>query len=63
MEYAKGTVGANEAEMRDLATQIMRDNYRAADNAAKDGRLSQASKHLEQAEKWRVRARNNGAKV
>ena len=35
------TVGQNDREMRDLAIQIMRDNYRAADNAAKDGRLKQ----------------------
>lgn len=57
------TVSQNEAEMRELAIQVMRDNYRAADNAAKDGRLQQAAQHLESAEKWRVRARNHGAKV
>lgn len=48
---------------RNLAVDVMRDNYRAADNAAKDGRLKQAAQHLESAEKWRIRARNHGAKV
>ena len=57
------TVGQNEAEMRDLAVQIMRDNYRAADNACKDGRLQLAGQHLEAAERWRVKARSHGAKV
>lgn len=63
MEYAAGTVGANETEMRDLAIDLMKSNYKAADNAAKGGRLQQAAAHLESAEKWRVRARENGAKV
>ena len=57
------TVGQNESEMRDLAVQIMRDSYKSADAEAKRGRLPQAAKHLETAEKWRVRARANGAKV
>ena len=57
------TVGQNETEMRDLALDMMRSNYKAADNAAKGGRLPQAAKHLESAEKWRVRAREHGAKV
>ncbi len=57
------TVGENENEMRDLALIIMRDNYRAADNAAKNSRLEQASKHLAAAERWRVRARLHGAKI
>ena len=57
------TVGQNADEMRDLAVQIMRDNYRAADNAAKDMRLKQASAHLEAAERWRIKACSHGAKV
>ena len=57
------TVGQNTDEMRDLALDLMRSNYKAADNAAKDGRLAQASAHLETAEKWRVRARSHGARV
>ena len=54
---------ANTKDMAALATDLMRDNYRAADNAAKDGRLSQAKAHLESAERWRVKARSHGARV
>ena len=57
------TVGQNEDEMRELAVQLMRDNYRAADNAAADGRLEQAEQHLAAAERWRERARSHGAHV
>ena len=57
------TVGQNEDEMRELAVQIMRDKYRAADNAAKAGRLGEAEQHLAAAERWRSRARSHGARV
>jgi hypothetical protein len=57
------TVGQNEQEMRELAIQLMRDNYRAADNAAADGRIKLAESHLEAAERWRERARSHGARV
>ena len=51
------TVGQNQKEMRDLALEIMQSNYKAADYAAKEGRLADAKNHLASAEKWRVRAR------
>ena len=57
------TVGQNEVEMRDLAVQIMQDNYRAADNAAKNGMLPVAKAHLQSAEVWRQKARQHGANV
>ncbi len=60
---APQTVGENESEMRGLAVSLMKSNYRAADNAAKDGRLKQAEQHLEAAERWRLRARSHGARV
>ena len=64
------TVGQNQREMAKLAVDIMRANYRAADNAAKqflksgDAVMKRAAeKHLEAAERWRVRARSHGAKI
>ena len=54
---------ANTNSMRVLALDLMRDNYRAADNAAKRGALKQAEQHLESAERWRVKARSHGAVV
>ena len=57
------TVGENQNEMRDLAISIMRDNYKAADYAAKEGRLQNANDHLVSAERWRVKARSHGANV
>lgn len=63
MQTKQITVGQNEQEMRDLAVELMRDNYRAADNAAKEGRLTQVERHLEAAERWRVRALIHGARV
>ncbi len=55
------TVGENQSQMRDLAIALMRDNYKAADYAAKEGRLNDARNHLASAERWRVKARNHGA--
>jgi len=55
------TVGENQAQMRDLAVALMRDNYKAADYAAKEGRLQNAADHLASAERWRVKAREHGA--
>lgn len=63
LEQQGQTVGANEREMLTLAVSLMQDNYRAADNAAKAGRLPQAAQHLEAAERWRQRARSHGARV
>lgn len=60
---ARLTVGENQDQMRDLAVALMKDNYRAADNAAKGGRLKQAEQHLVAAERWRGRARSHGARV
>ena len=57
------TVGENQAEMRDLAVALMRDNYKAADYAAKEGRLQNARDHLVSAERWRVKAREHGAQA
>lgn len=57
------TVGENRQEMAALAVEMMRDNYKAADFAAKEGRLTQAAQHLESAERWRIRARSHGATV
>ena len=53
------TVGENQAEMRELALELMRDNYKAADYAAEEGRLQNAKEHLASAERWRVKARQH----
>lgn len=57
------TVGENQNEMRELAIALMRDNYKAADYAAKEGRLQNARDHLTSAERWRIKARSRGAQV
>lgn len=57
------TVGQNEQEMRDLAVEAMQESYRAADKAAKEGRLADAERLLERGETWRQRARQHGARV
>ena len=64
------TVGQNEAEMRELAVQMMRSLYKAADNQAcefaktGDQVMKQAAAaSLAKAETWRQRARSHGAKV
>lgn len=53
------TVGENQDQMRELALELMRENYKAADYAAKHGQLAQAKGHLEAAERWRVKAREH----
>ncbi len=57
------TVGQNQKEMADLAMALMKDNYKAADYAAKEGRLANAKDHLASAERWRQKAREHGAKI
>lgn len=64
------TVGQNESEMRDLAVQMMKSLYKAADNQAREFAKSgdqfmkqAASASLAKAETWRQRARQHGAKV
>ena len=57
------TVGQNQVEMRNLSIEIMQANYRSADVAANAGDLERARELLEDAERWRIRARSHGAKV
>ena len=57
------TVGENRDKMKDLALEIMRDNYKAADYAAKENRLTDAANHLKAAERWRLKAREHGATI
>lgn len=62
------SVAINEAEMRDLSLQAMRDNLRDAANARRTYRrtrdaelLEIALKYEQSAERWKERARKHGA--